>query len=81
MFNYVHRTCQSLQQLITSDICRFKNYIIETAGYVVRVKEVRNALAILTGKHREKIPLGRPRLRWKDNIRIDLIKTAVSMRN
>jgi hypothetical protein len=32
----------------------------------------RNAYRILVGKPEEKRPLGRPRRRWEDNIRIDL---------
>jgi hypothetical protein len=32
----------------------------------------RNAYRILVGKREGKRPLGRPRLRWVDNIRIDL---------
>jgi hypothetical protein len=34
--------------------------------------EIRNAVKILVGKPEGKKPLGRPRCRWEDNIRIDL---------
>jgi hypothetical protein len=34
--------------------------------------ETRNAYRILVGKPEGKKPLGRPRLRWVDNIKIDL---------
>jgi hypothetical protein len=34
--------------------------------------EKRNAYRILVGKPSGKRPLGRPRYRWKDNIRMDL---------
>jgi hypothetical protein len=34
--------------------------------------EKRNAYRILVGKPEEKRPLGRPRCRWEDNIRMDL---------
>jgi hypothetical protein len=34
--------------------------------------EKRNACRILVGKPKEQTPLGRPRLRWDDNIKIDL---------
>jgi hypothetical protein len=33
--------------------------------------EKRNAYRILVGKPERKRPLGRPRLRWEDNIKID----------
>jgi hypothetical protein len=34
--------------------------------------EVKNAYNILVGKPKEKRPLGRPKDRWEDNIRMDL---------
>jgi hypothetical protein len=34
--------------------------------------ETRNAYRILVGKPERKIPLGRPRCRWVDNIKMDL---------
>jgi hypothetical protein len=36
--------------------------------------ETKNAYRILVGKPEGKIPLGRPRRRWVDNIKIDLRK-------
>ena len=39
---------------------------------MARMEEGRSAFNILTGKPRGKIPLGRPRRRWEDSIRIDL---------
>jgi hypothetical protein len=42
------------------------------AGHVARMWENRNAYRILVGKPEGKRPLGRPRRRWKDNIRMDL---------
>jgi hypothetical protein len=36
--------------------------------------EKRNACKILVGKPEGKRPLGRPRLRWLDNIKTDLIE-------
>jgi hypothetical protein len=36
------------------------------------MREKRNAYRILVGKPEGKRPLGRPRRRWEDNIRIDL---------
>jgi hypothetical protein len=34
--------------------------------------EMRNACTFLVGKPEEKKPLGRPRHKWKDNIKMDL---------
>jgi hypothetical protein len=36
----------------------------------------RNAYRILVGKPEGKIPLGKPRCRWVDNIKIDLRETG-----
>jgi hypothetical protein len=41
------------------------------AGHVARIGEKRHAYRILVGKPEGKRPLGRPRRRWEDNIRID----------
>jgi hypothetical protein len=42
------------------------------AGYVARMGEKRNAYRLLVGKPDGKRPLGRPRRRWVDNIRMGL---------
>jgi hypothetical protein len=42
------------------------------AGHVEQMGEKRNAYRILVGKPEGKCPLGRPRCRWLDNIRMDL---------
>jgi hypothetical protein len=42
------------------------------ARRVAPIGEKRNAYRILVGKPEGKIPLGRPRRRWENNIRIDL---------
>jgi hypothetical protein len=42
------------------------------AGHVAQMGETKNAYRILVGKPEGKRPLGRPRRRWVDNIKIDL---------
>jgi hypothetical protein len=42
------------------------------AGYVARMGEKRNAYRILVAKPEEEKPLGRPRRRWVDIIKMDL---------
>jgi hypothetical protein len=42
------------------------------AGHVARMREKRNAYMILVGNPEGKRPLGRPRRRWVDNIKMDL---------
>jgi hypothetical protein len=41
-------------------------------GHVARMGEKKNAYGLLAGKPEGKKPLGRPRRRWVDNIRMDL---------
>jgi hypothetical protein len=41
------------------------------AGHIARMGEKRNAYRILVGKAEGKRPLGRPRRRWVDNIKMD----------
>jgi hypothetical protein len=40
------------------------------------MEEKRNAYRLLVGKPEGKIPLGRPRRRWVDNIKMDLLEMA-----
>jgi len=42
------------------------------AGHVARMGEERGVYMVLVGKLEGKRPLGRPRCRWVDNIRMDL---------
>ena len=51
------------------------------AGHVARMEEDRGAFKILTGKPTGKRPLGRPRPRWEDNIRMDLEEIGMSVGN
>ena len=51
------------------------------AGHVARMEEGRSAFRILTGTPAQKRPLGRPRRRWEDNIRMDLKEIGINTRN
>jgi hypothetical protein len=44
------------------------------AGHVARMGEKWNACKLLVGKPEGRRPLGRPRRRWVDNIRMDLVE-------
>jgi len=41
-------------------------------GHVARIGKERGVDWVLVGKHEGKRPLGRPRRRWEDNIKLDL---------
>ena len=45
--------------------------LMRWAGHVARMGEGRGVYRVLVGKHEWKRPLGRPRRRWEDNIRMD----------
>jgi hypothetical protein len=49
-----------------------KSRRLRWAGHVARMREGRGVYSVLVGKPEGKIPLGRPRRRWEDNVRIDL---------
>jgi hypothetical protein len=45
-------------------------------GRIARMGEKRNAYRLLVGKPEGRSPLGRPRHRWLDNIRMDLVEVG-----
>jgi hypothetical protein len=49
-----------------------KSWRMRLAGHVTRMGEKRNVYRLLVGKPEGNRPLGRPRSRWVDNIRMDL---------
>ena len=62
--------------------CRvIKSRTLRWAGHVDRMEEERSAFKNLTGKPTGKKPLGRPRRRWEDNIRMDLEEIGINAGN
>jgi hypothetical protein len=49
-----------------------KSRRVRWVGRVARIGKRRNAYRILVGKPEGKRPLGRPKRRWEDSIKIDL---------
>jgi hypothetical protein len=49
-----------------------KSRRMKWAGHVARMGEGRDAYRTLVGRPEGKRPLGRPRRRWEDNIKMDL---------
>ena len=49
-----------------------KSRQMRRAGHVARMGEDRGVHRVLVGKPEGKSPLGRPRRRWEDNIKMDL---------
>jgi hypothetical protein len=65
---------EEINDLYSSPIIvrEIKSKIIRLTGQVARMGEGRVVYRVLIGKHEGKRPLGRPRLRWEDNIKMDL---------
>jgi hypothetical protein len=59
-----------------SIIRMIKSRRMRWAGHVARMGEKRNAYRILVGNPEGKSPLGRPRRRWVDNIKMDIRETG-----
>jgi hypothetical protein len=55
-----------------------KSRRLRWAGHVARMEEGRIGFKILTGTPTGKKPLGRPRHRWEDNIRMDLKEIGIN---
>jgi hypothetical protein len=60
------------------DIIRqVKSRRMRWAGHVARMEEERKVYKVLVGKPEGQRPLGRPRRRWEDGIRMDLRETGL----
>jgi hypothetical protein len=56
-----------------------KSRTMRWTGHVARMVEERNLYGLLVGKPKVKRPLGRPRRRWIDNIKMDLLVIGLSV--
>jgi hypothetical protein len=62
-----------------SIIRNMKSRRMRWAGHVARMGEKRNVYRLLAGKPERKRPLGRPRRRWIDNIKMELLEIGLSV--
>ena len=58
-----------------------KSRRLRWAGHVARMEKGRSAFKILTGKPTGKRPLGWPRRKWEDNIRMELEEIDINAGN
>ena len=58
-----------------------KSRKLRWAGHVARMEDYRSAFKILTGTPAGKRPLGKPRRRWEDTIRMDIKEMGINTRN
>jgi hypothetical protein len=76
---YLHN--EELHNLYSSPsiIRTIKSRRMRWAGHVARMGEKRSMCRLLVGKPEGKRPLGRPRRRWIDNIKMDLSEMGLSV--
>jgi hypothetical protein len=55
-----------------------KSRRLRWAVHIARMEEGRSSFKLLTGQPTGKRPLGRPRRRWEDNIRMDLEEIGIN---
>jgi hypothetical protein len=58
-----------------------KSRRVRWAGHVARMGEGRAVYRVLVGRPENKRPLGRPRRRWEDNIKMDLREIGIDGAN
>ena len=58
-----------------------KSRRLRWVSHVARMEDGRSAFKTLTGTHTENIPLGKPRRRWEDNIRMSLKEIGINTMN
>jgi hypothetical protein len=70
------------------DLCSSPNIVrmiksrrMKWAGHVARMGEGRDVYRVLVGRPEGKRPLGRPRRRWEDNIKMDLTEIGIDGAN
>jgi hypothetical protein len=56
-----------------------KSRRMRRAGHVARMGEKRNVCRLLVGKPEGKRALGRPRRRWMDNMKMDLLEIGLNV--
>jgi len=73
--NYIMRSLNDLY--CSPNIVRvIKWRKIRWAGHVACMGERRDVYRVLVGKPEGKRPLGRPRCRWEDNVKMDLLEAG-----
>jgi hypothetical protein len=72
---------EALHSLYRSPNIVIKSRRLIRMGHVARMEKGRSAFKILTGTPARKRPLGRPRRRWEDSIKMDFKKISINTRN
>ena len=78
--NYIMRSLNDLYSSLNV-VWVIKSRRMRWVGHVVCVGERRGMYRVLVGKPEGKRPLGRPRCRWEDNIKMDLQEVGCGAMN
>ena len=80
--NNLSRKTKNVHSYLTPNAFgKVKSRRLSLEGNVARMEEDSSALRISTGKPTRKRPLGRPRNRWEDNIRMNHKEIGMNTRN
>jgi hypothetical protein len=77
LYTYVHFIFTKI--FVHFFIRQVKSRRMRWAGHVARMGEERKVYKVLVGKPEGRRPLGRPRRRWEDGIRMDLRETGLGV--
>jgi hypothetical protein len=72
----LRRTREKGKESHLQTVHQLKDAEYRKSGHVARVGERRGAYRALVEKPEGRRPLGRPRRRWEDNIKIDLLEVG-----
>jgi hypothetical protein len=72
----IHTVTELFHLILKAFITIIKARRMRWAGHDVRMGEKRNAYRLLEGMPEGRRPLGRPRRRWLDNIRMDFVQVG-----
>ena len=70
--NFTYLNCNTVVDIVRG----VKSRRMKWAGHVAHMGEDRGVDRVLVGKPEGRRPLGRPRRRWEDNIKMDLQKVG-----
>jgi hypothetical protein len=75
------KTCNTDMKMEQNNLrgSNMPGYVVSCSWHLARMGEKRNVYRLLVGKPEGKRPLGRPRCRWIDNIKMDLLKIGLSV--
>ena len=72
IYIYIYIYIYGISQWTPNIVRVIKSRRMRRTGHVARMGEERGVYTVLVGKPEGKRPLGKPRHRWEDNIKVDL---------